>query len=347
MSVSEDKGVSYGNLVTRVEDNYISFKGKVGDIIKVRYKAENSLSLSLFYSLPAQSDFIDSNKDTLSKRLFADENFVFIEITSNNAIGYPKSTEILPPADYTLTMNSHREMVYRIPFDGLEEDHYNLRVEFYNGYVGELDFFVAEVSPKGRKLKRNAIGNLDYIIEFAESTLYEERKFAIVNDEKSLSIHPANLLLKKNANIWLADHSHREDLRDKLCVAKEWNDKLYFSGNEKDSRYGDEFTKASVNSFGRFYVEPDTIPPILKFETLRANKITYRLEQDDLSGFSDKFLPQTYIDDEWVLTTYDPEANMCYVMLKKALSKGKHNIRINCSDRAGNISEKTTVLSVE
>jgi murein DD-endopeptidase MepM/ murein hydrolase activator NlpD len=103
------------------------------------------------------------------------------------------------------------------------------------------------------------------------------------------------------------------------------------------------FVTASVNAFGKFFLLVDTVAPVIKPVSFKANQkynandiISFEIS-DDLSGLKSY---NGYIDNEWALFEYDKKSNLLkYAVDGDRLTSGKkHALEIVVVDDRNNIS---------
>lgn len=124
--------------------------------------------------------------------------------------------------------------------------------------------------------------------------------------------------------------------KSKLCI---------ISLNSKDIRvyeggeYSNGWLSTKTRSFGRYYIDIDTIAPVLKPKNIYENKnitkqrlISFKV-QDDLSGIK-KY--SASINNQWVLLEYDPKREHLYYIIDKHFEAGKHKFVISATDSKGN-----------
>ncbi|RKZ31119.1 hypothetical protein DRQ36_03220 [bacterium] len=146
-------------------------------------------------------------------------------------------------------------------------------------------------------------------------------------------IEPSNVVLRSRAKLSFDTTGTSAD-SGKLCLVRFWEGKRYFISNYID----DGFLTGFVTAFGTFGVEQDTIAPELRLtvaENARISKTLAANISDDLSGFSNDVLPNSYIDSVWRPTEYDPEKGKIFVSVED-IEPGEHIWRVEASDIAGN-----------
>ena len=102
------------------------------------------------------------------------------------------------------------------------------------------------------------------------------------------------------------------------------------------------FVSSYSSYFGKFYLSLDTIPPkisaikpVKTYTEANLKYLSFKIE-DDLSGISSYAI---YINDNWVLTQYEPKTKTIFYekdeYLKKAdFYKIKVVVRDNCNNKA-------------
>jgi len=148
-------------------------------------------------------------------------------------------------------------------------------------------------------------------------------------------IEPAGVVLSRPAKL-LFDTTGTSSKPGKLCLVRIWEGKTFFISNRIDD---EGFLYGKINAFGTFGTALDTLPPKLKIginDGARISKLLTANVSDDLSGFSNNVLPNSFIDDIWRPTEYDPEKARISLSVED-LEAGEHIWRIVASDVAGNV----------
>ena len=140
---------------------------------------------------------------------------------------------------------------------------------------------------------------------------------------------PATISFKPTAENVLS-----EDTLKKLCIVRWWNDDWYYV----PTKHRGKVLFCKVRALGDFALMWDYEAPEIKLDKISADTISVEIS-DNLSGFGRKNLPVATIDGEWVLSEYDPEDEALIVLPKNSLAQGKHIIKIEAVDRAGNGAE--------
>ena len=129
-----------------------------------------------------------------------------------------------------------------------------------------------------------------------------------------------------------------EHLAEKAFVAHGSNTSFTNIGGD----YSNGFITTTSSEFGRFFVDIDTIAPVIepklkvKGELIPSNGILYFSISDDKAGV-DTF--DVYIDGKWAIAEYDTKSSLAIVRLDgERIGKGrKHEIEFYIADKAGNI----------
>ncbi len=151
-----------------------------------------------------------------------------------------------------------------------------------------------------------------------------------------ISIQPAGAMLRSKATFTMLSDSISSD--ERLCIIRLWEGDTFFVSASRNKK-GDLFAK--IGAFGDFAVAIDSIPPKLKLRidpgaTVRANLAAN--VSDDLSGFSNDILPQSYIDGEWSPVDYDSDKESLKVDVGN-LPPGEHVWLLIATDIVGNSTQ--------
>ena len=150
-------------------------------------------------------------------------------------------------------------------------------------------------------------------------------------------IHKASTPLFNKITIAIRADSLPDSLQTKALIAEiKKNGALSAAGGH----YFDGFVITKVNTFGKYVIVADTVPPrivpisLAKSLVITKNTISFKI-YDDLSGIESY---NGYIDGKWVLFTYDAKYHLIKCNLtNEKINKGKHELQLNIRDYSGNI----------
>ncbi len=112
---------------------------------------------------------------------------------------------------------------------------------------------------------------------------------------------------------------------------------------------GDTF-QAEPDGFGYFALVTDTQPPRLRITSPQKGFIAKskrpRIEGEAVDGGAGLESCTFYVNDQWLLTAYDPEEHRVWWERDEDLPAGKHTLRLVATDRAGNRSEHTIPITI-
>lgn len=152
--------------------------------------------------------------------------------------------------------------------------------------------------------------------------------------EEFLRLDPAGVVLQRSATLSI-DTSNFEAEAGKACIVRIWNDDTFFVSNEIDDK-GRIF--GTISALGTFALAQDTIAPTLSLNITDSTAVSRNLTasiKDDLSGFSNDVLPNSFIDGDWIPTEYDPEKNVLTVDIR-AIEPGLYLWKVEALDVCGN-----------
>ena len=111
---------------------------------------------------------------------------------------------------------------------------------------------------------------------------------------------------------------------------------IYMGGSWSNNTF---ITK--LNTFGKFALTLDTIPPVIKPQNIYNGKnmskntvISFKIF-DDFSGI-DTYRAE--VDDKWILMEYDPKKSKLIYYFDEKVEKGKHNLTLRVTDKLNNAS---------
>ena len=127
------------------------------------------------------------------------------------------------------------------------------------------------------------------------------------------------------------------------------DNKPIFLGNRRDSTT----VIAECLNLETFVLLYDRAPPEVEMihpcrnAPIRQRKPEFHFSLDDtLSGIDGGSVMIT-IDDEWILTEYDPPVKKAYGYLRYPLRPGEHKVIIKAADRCGNETSESYIIKVE
>jgi len=119
------------------------------------------------------------------------------------------------------------------------------------------------------------------------------------------------------------------------------------------SYYQNGALTAFTRSFGEFTVLRDTLPPVIFGVSPAHGQIISSLFpeifvkfKDDLSGVSGERNYIIRIDRKRQIAEYDPEQHFIRPVLLEPLKRGKHEVRVFITDRAGNATHKKWIFFI-
>lgn len=157
-----------------------------------------------------------------------------------------------------------------------------------------------------------------------------------------LSLHDDYVPLHREATIQLRANSRLpKGLEDKaIIVHRDLKGKESALGTKREGG----FYVASTRSTGDYYLRVDTIPPDINLRgkevhPTRGAQFTIR---DQLSGIASY---NVYLNGKWTLAAYDAKADLLTWEPEEKLSPGKHLLKVDVRDAAGNLRSLT--LSIQ
>ena len=221
----------------------------------------------------------------------------------------------------------------------------------FNGNVSSLNFnidvSITDLRPEISEylkwdsnyllLTKNARMELDSGCMFSNDLI----DFSYVGESKFSSKYiasPCDIPLKKPVRVFLLANDKAAKYEDKLFIACVRNKRLHYIDAVEE--YG--YYCATTRVLGTYYIEADTIPPKITSINLSeggnmsgTNAINLKIS-DDLSGIS-QF--NGYINDTWVLFSYEPKTQIVSYSFDEKLPKDeKLKLKFIVSDRVGNTS---------
>lgn len=194
----------------------------------------------------------------------------------------------------------------------------------------------------------NSFKTNSYIVRLPENALFHDILFQMSESQPdnfpypTVTVHSSKTKLFKKFTLEYNTSNIPENLYGKLYIAKINGKGIEYVGSEPAKNS----IKAICNSFGKYTVMIDTIPPSIIAQNLMPNaKITSQ------SNLKFKLIDNTgiktyngYIDGGWVLFEWDPKTGMLSHNLNpQRTKKGQwHSLKIVVTDMLNNESEYTT-----
>jgi len=188
----------------------------------------------------------------------------------------------------------------------------------------------------------------NYMVKLPENALFHDILFQMSDNQMdnlpypTVTIHNPKTKLFKKFTLEYNTSKTPEYLLGKLYIAKVNGKGFEYVGSE----HANGSLKATCNSFGKYTVLIDTIPPSIIAQNLMPNaKITSQ------GNINFKLIDNTgiktyngYIDDRWVLFEWDPKTGILSHNLNPQRTKKSqwHSLKIVVTDMLNNESEYTT-----
>ena len=97
----------------------------------------------------------------------------------------------------------------------------------------------------------------------------------------------------------------------------------------------DGYLKTKAKMLGQFYYDIDETAPVISGVKVNGRNFSGKAK-DDLSGIKEI---TTTIDNEWILTDYEPKSDLISGKIPDFITTGKHNFKIKVTDTRGNSKE--------
>lgn len=195
--------------------------------------------------------------------------------------------------------------------------------------------------------KENFYSDYHIRLHLPAGSLYENTMFMYSRKDNLKSIYPfehhihtAEVPLHRSADLSIRVDTIPEELLTRAGIYRiDEKGRLQYAGGS----ISDGFITARISEFGRYVIEADTVPPMIKplgfssgANLSGAGQLKFMIE-DSLSGISGY---KGFIDNEWVLFEYDPKNKLLvYEFDKERVKQGtNHELELYISDRAGNNS---------
>ncbi len=309
------------------------------DTLEVRIEAADyvgNISTATFTIIPQMKthvarevpDTLDNYDVAFSHRIFGVENIIlnadFSEKLSSEPYILRNESEIAPVSSSDTTFS------FRL-FDVEPSEIFKLKVG------GREWLYTPNLWRFESGMKYDLAG--EWRIEIPENGVYRpfvasDTIIAGSQGDEFLRLDPAGVVLRRSAKLSI-DTSNVEAEAGKACIVRIWNDDTFFVSNEVDD-VGRIF--GTISALGTFALAQDTIAPTLSLNITDSAAVSRNLTaviKDDLSGFSNDVLPNSYIDGDWIPTEYDPEKNVLTVDLRD-IEPGLHLWKVEAIDVCGN-----------
>ena len=104
----------------------------------------------------------------------------------------------------------------------------------------------------------------------------------------------------------------------------------------------DGYIKTKAKMLGQFYYDVDETAPVISGVKVKGRNFSGKVK-DDLSGIKEII---TTIDDEWILTDYEPKTDFISGKIPNFITTGKHGFKIKVTDTRGNSNEYSQTISL-
>ncbi|MCK9498261.1 MAG: M23 family metallopeptidase [Bacteroidales bacterium] len=230
---------------------------------------------------------------------------------------------------------------------------FKVLISDYNNNTAELNFTLLKDNKEYGLIEKEG-----YLVKYDTCFLYCDSEFRFETQSGSLfydsylkiqesekkKFSPAYIVgddyvaVNKDFKISFFINDKAYEYKDKLFIMREHNKKF----NYLKPIFEQNFVSSYSSYFGKFYLSLDTIPPkisaikpVKTYTEANLKYLSFKIE-DDLSGISSYAI---YINDNWVLTQYEPKTKTIFYekdeYLKKAdFYKIKVVVRDNCNNKA-------------
>ena len=319
-------------------------------------------------------DFTNNRNGIYETKLFLNEEQIFF--AQFNAFRFEQTRYINNYIDYPFYINSRGIRIQKAFIDGVnplsiikktknnglvdvkqaETYSFRLTLKDFHGNITEKKFTVIGNSPKEESTKRtklwlirhkkeNEFSNENITIQFPKGSFYNNFYFDYnkINDTVFQLHHPTTPV-HRPFFIKIKNKKIPKELRKNALVARKTGNGWRGLKTKLDENYF--YAKSDI--FGTYSIIVDTIGPIIEFLPLKNKKAKIKYTTDDQLAFkiSDKISEinyfETWIDDKWILSSYDLKNNKVTLDLKREKVKpGNHTLVIQVSDYASNYSSHT------
>lgn len=230
---------------------------------------------------------------------------------------------------------------------------FKVLISDYNNNTAELNFTLLKDNKEYGLIEKEG-----YLVKYDTCFLYCDSEFRFETQSGSLfydsylkiqesekkKFSPAYIVgddyvaVNKDFKISFFINDKAYEYKDKLFIMREHNKKF----NYLKPIFEQNFVSSYSSYFGKFYLSLDTIPPkisaikpVKTYTEANLKYLSFKIE-DDLSGI---YSYAIYINDNWVLTQYEPKTKTIFYekdeYLKKAdFYKIKVVVRDNCNNKA-------------
>lgn len=195
---------------------------------------------------------------------------------------------------------------------------------------------------------KNTYRNADIVFEIPERAMYSNQYFWVKKYKNTYSeysalheIYDIGVPLHKYCQLKIkVDSMLDPSLYSKACIISlSTKEQAIYEGG----KFVNGYLETKTRSFGKYYIDVDTLAPIIEQQNVYNNKNITRQQylsfkvKDDLSGIK-KY--QASIDGKWVLLQYDPKKSHFYYEIDKHFPAGKHQFLIEVWDNRKNYAKK-------
>ena len=110
----------------------------------------------------------------------------------------------------------------------------------------------------------------------------------------------------------------------------------------ESTKWEDGFIKSKAKMLGQFYYDVDETEPLITLVKINGRKFSAKVT-DNLSGIKEI---TTFVDDNWVLTDYEPKADYISGKIPNTIGSGEHTFKIVVKDQCGNFKVFTQTITL-
>lgn len=268
---------------------------------------------------------------------FADNRYIneFSELIQKNKFQKCFLPSYFPTGIYGETVNKGRVILTDSSFHKMlliveDESGNEKKIQFYVKAKKQSTFKTPSIKSDNYAIctKDFNYGKNNLRVHIPANTLYYSTPLIIQNTIESsgkLIILPSDVNLANNISIGFKIPKIYEHYKTKLILKS--NTSVFSPTLRQDSAF------FSIKHFGWLQLSYDTIPPKIKTQIKKVDKLISFLISDQLSGIA-KY--NVFVNDKWVIAEYDAKSDLLTYFFDEETPDGNLSVKVDAEDKVGN-----------
>ncbi len=334
----------------------IELSGQVGFGVSTLDYLNNSSNRCGIFSIELKVDDQTIFKHTLEKVSFQETRYInaLVDYATYKKTGSKLQKCFVDDGNF---LSTYSDVVNKGYFDFNDQKQHKITLILKDTYMNTsvLNFMVKSTNqtfststPKSFAYNQyNSFDNKEVMVALPKYALYKDVDFYVSKDSslkkpyyKSAvyNIHDKYVPLHKRMTLSIKDPGIDAKLRSKTYIA-ELDGGVYFNR----TNYSNGYFSTKTKYLGKYVLVSDEKPPVITNKSFKsganiagAKQLVFKIA-DNLSGIQNY---KGYIDGKWVLFEYEyKKKRLTYTVDEYfPVEKGKHEIKLQVTDKVGNVS---------